>query len=61
MARDDERTRRDGTRHPEQRESYLASTREDASLVDQIAGDSPHPDARKWIREREQDRGRDRG
>lgn len=47
MARDDERADREGMRHPDQKESQLASTREDATLAEQVLDDSPHPDARR--------------
>lgn len=43
---------RDSMRHPDQQESRLASTREDATLAEQILDDSPHPGARKWSRDR---------
>ena len=52
MARDEERTRRESMRHPDQKESQLASTREDATLAEQVLGDSPHPDARRDFEER---------
>jgi hypothetical protein len=37
---------RNSMRHPDQQESRLASTREDATLAEQILDDSPHPDPR---------------
>lgn len=53
---------RDSMRHPDQQESRLASTREDATLAEQILDDSPHPDAdvRRGTTERSSDRSSDR-
>lgn len=48
----------DSMRHPDQRESRLASTREDATLAEQILDDSPHPDAK--VRRGSTERNRER-
>ena len=52
MTEHDKRADRDSMRHPEQRDSSLASTHEDATLAEQVLGDSPHPEARRWIQAR---------
>lgn len=36
--------------HPDQRESELACTHQDATLAEQILDDSPHPDAREYLK-----------
>lgn len=50
MQEEGKHAERDSMQHPDQREADLACTHQDATLSEQILDDSPHPDAREYLK-----------